>query len=145
MVNKKQVILLVEDDEEDRTLLEEAAAKAGIRIPFRHFENGEQALEFLFRCRDAVDTSEEPFPLVVFLDLNLPMESGKKALTAIKGDPALRWLPVIVFTTSASRQEISWAYGIGANSIIIKPFSYPSLVNIMEVIKRYWFEIVELP
>jgi CheY-like chemotaxis protein len=145
MVNKKHMILLVEDDEEDRTLLEDAAVKAGVRVPFRHFDNGEPALEYLFRCRDSVDKGEEQFPLVVFLDLNLPMESGKKALTAIKGDPSLRWLPVIVFTTSATRQEISWAYGVGANSIIIKPFSYPTLVNIMEVIRRYWFEIVELP
>ena len=82
---------------------------------------------------------------MIFLDLNLPMESGKNALETIKGDPFLKKNPVIVFSTSASRHEISWAYSTGANSIIIKPFSYNTLIDIMEAIKRYWFEIVELP
>ena len=142
---KKQVILLVEDDADDRAMIQEAARQAGISVPFLPLENGGQALDFLYRRKAFASLHEELQPLIIFLDLNLPMESGKQALETIKTDPYLRKNPVIVFTTSASRQEISWAYGIGANSIIIKPFSFNALVTIMDVIKRYWFEIVELP
>lgn len=144
-VKKKQVIVLVEDDEEDRHMLEEAARQAGIILPFCMFDNGERLLDFLYHRKEFANPEEEVKPMVVFLDLNLPRESGKNALTTMKTDPALKKNPVIVFTTSASKKEISWAYGMGANSIIIKPFSYNSLIDIMVAIKHYWFEIVELP
>jgi CheY-like chemotaxis protein len=141
----QRVILLVEDDEEDRALIQEAARQAGVTVPFFCLGNGEQALDFLYHRNDFEARGEEYVPLIIFLDLNLPMESGKTALSAIKGDPELRSLPVIVFTTSASRQEITWAYATGANSIILKPFSYPELITILDIIRQYWFEIVELP
>ena len=116
-----------------------------MRIPLCLLENGERLLDFLYFRKEFASLRGEIQPLMILLDLNLPMESGKKALATIKSDPSLKKIPVIVLTTSASRQEISWAYGTGANSIIIKPFSYNSLIDIMEALKRYWFEIVELP
>jgi CheY-like chemotaxis protein len=141
----KQTIFLVEDDAEDRRIVEDASRQAGITIPIRWFENGEKLLDALNAVNPASSRGDPVLPLLTFLDLNMPMESGKKALTVMKNDARLRKIPVIVFTTSASRQEIAWAYASGANSIILKPFSYKEMVNIMEAVRKYWFEVVELP
>jgi CheY-like chemotaxis protein len=139
----KQGIFLVEDDAEDRRIVEDACRQAGMGIPLRSFENGDLVLDALKTRESTAGTSV--LPLLIFLDLNLPFESGKKALIAIKSDPLLRKIPILVFTTAASRQEITWAYSVGANSIIIKPFSYKEMIDIMGAIKKYWFETVELP
>ena len=48
-------------------------------------------------------------------------------------------------TTSSSEDHITYTYGLGANSFIIKPVTFASLVEVMRTIEKYWLEIVELP
>ena len=67
------------------------------------------------------------------------------ALREIKADPALRKIPVVVLTTSKADTDIGRIYELGANSFISKPVSFESLVDVMKILGRYWFEIVELP
>jgi CheY-like chemotaxis protein len=142
--NNHNVILLVEDDREDRQMIEEAAREAGITLPIQCLENGEQLVELLFPSPPHPDQVSLQ-PRIIFLDLNLPLGGGKKALTLLKKSEQYRRIPVVVFTTSAVKEEIAWAYATGANSLILKPFSYLELVEIMRLIKTYWFETVELP
>ncbi len=139
------IILLAEDDEEDRMMLEDASREAGISIPIRCVENGEELLDFLHQRKDYADAKANPKPLLILLDLNMPKLDGRQALDKIKNEELLRKIPTIVFTTSNAREEIRRAYASGASSFIIKPFSFNSLVDMMKIIKQYWLETVELP
>jgi len=70
---------------------------------------------------------------------------GREALREIKGDPALRHLPIVVLTTSSAEEDIVRSYDLGVNSFLKKPVSFAGLVDALRVLGRYWFEIVELP
>jgi CheY-like chemotaxis protein len=143
---KEQFILLIaEDDEEDRSMLEEASREAGITLPIHCVENGEELFDFLNRRNKFTDIEEILKPLLILLDLNMPKLDGRQALEELKKEDRFREIPVIVFTTSNTRNEISRAYQSGASSFIIKPFSFKTLVDMMKVIKHYWLETVELP
>jgi CheY-like chemotaxis protein len=141
----KRSIIVVEDDAEDRQMIEEAAREAGISIPLVCLKNGDLLLDLLFPAGGGVPPDAYSLPLLIFLDLNLPLAGGRKVLEKIKSDPQYKKIPVVVFTTSAVKEEIAWAYATGANSFILKPFSYNELIEIMRLIKQYWFETVELP
>ncbi len=141
-VKKRQVIVHVEDDKDDRQLIAEAAAEAGIGIPLHGLEDSDGLTALLFPADPESVTVQ---PVLIILDLNLPMSGGRKSLEMLKKSEVYKRTPVLVFTTSAVKEEIGWAYTTGANSLILKPFSYNALVDIMRLIKSYWLETVELP
>ncbi len=140
--NARQVILLVEDDPDDRQLMAEAAGEAGIALPLRSLEDADQLAALLFPHDHAAVTVQ---PVLILLDLNLPGGGGRSTLERLKQSEEYKRTPVLVFTTSAVKEEIAWAYSMGANSLMIKPFSFHELVDILRVVKAYWFETVELP
>ncbi len=142
---QEYILLIAEDDEEDRLILEEASREAGITLPIHCVENGEELFDFLERRNKFSDRPETIKPLLILLDLNMPKLDGRQALEALKKEDHYKEIPVIVFTTSNTRNEISRAYQSGASSFIIKPFSFRTLVDMMKVIKHYWLETVELP
>ena len=75
----------------------------------------------------------------------MPRKDGREALREIKADPHLRSIPVVVLTTSQAEEDIVRTYDLGVNSYISKPVTFEGLVEVMRVLGRYWFEIVELP
>jgi CheY-like chemotaxis protein len=75
----------------------------------------------------------------------MPKMDGREALKAIKGDPSLRKIPVVVLTTSKTEEDIVRSYDLGANSFITKPVTFEGFVQVMKELGQYWFELVELP
>jgi two-component system, response regulator len=75
----------------------------------------------------------------------MPKMDGREALKVIKGDETLRDIPVVVLSTSGFDQDIVRSYQLGVNSFITKPVTFSGLVEAMNVLGRYWLEIVELP
>jgi CheY-like chemotaxis protein len=126
-------------------ILKEALRDAGIILPIQCVENGEELLDFLFRRNNYAGVLSTIKPMLILLDLNMPKLDGRQALEELKKEMRFREIPVIVFTTSNTREEINRAYLSGASSFIIKPFSFKSLVDMMKIIKHYWLETVELP
>ena len=84
-------------------------------------------------------------PDIVLLDLNLPRKSGRDVLEEIKGDPALRNIPIVVLTTSRAEQDVLSAYEHHANCYITKPVGLEQFVDIVRSISQFWLSIVELP
>lgn len=112
----------------------------------RFVEDGEQLLDYLFqRGAYAGEVGLAPRPGLILLDLNMPKLDGREALKVIKEDPALRDIPVVVLTTSRLDEDIARSYKLGVNSFITKPVTFSGLVEAMNVLGRYWLEIVELP
>jgi CheY-like chemotaxis protein len=79
------------------------------------------------------------------LDLNMPRKDGREALQEIKADKQLCQIPIVVLTTSKAEEDICRTYDLGVNSFITKPVSFEGLVNVMNGLAQYWFEIVRLP
>ncbi|MBD3181428.1 response regulator [Candidatus Poribacteria bacterium] len=142
---KPITILYAEDDPEDRMLVEDALEESRLANDLHFAENGEELMDYLHRDGGYLHLKGEPLPGLILLDLNMPKKDGREALKEIKDDPALRRIPVIVLTTSKAEEDILRTYDLGISSFIIKPVTFESLVDVVKILGKYWFEIVELP
>ena len=143
MIPSRVDILLVEDNPDHAKLIAEALADNSSRIERLHaVHDGEEALAFL---RRQGEYSGAPRPQLVLLDLNLPKMDGREVLAEIKGDDDLRSIPVVVLTTSQSREDILQCYGLKANSYVMKPIGFDELVKFAKHIHSFWLETALLP
>jgi CheY-like chemotaxis protein len=139
-------ILICDDDEDDRMLTQQALEDAHISNDLRFVEDGEQLLDYLYqRGEFSGETGAAPRPGLILLDLNMPKMDGRDALKVMKGDPTLVDIPVVVLSTSSLDEDVIRSYRLGVNSFITKPVTFSGLVEAMNVLGRYWLEIVELP
>lgn len=139
-------LLICDDDEDDRFLTQQALEDAHVANDLRFVEDGEDLLDYLHqRGAYAGETGAAPRPGLILLDLNMPNMDGREALKIIKADSTLRDIPVVVLTTSGLDEDIIKSYRLGVNSFITKPVTFSGLVEAMNVLGRYWLEIVELP
>ena len=138
-------ILIADDDEDDRLLARDALRQAPVPAVLRCVEDGGELLEYLRRERRYAPPADAPAPSLVLLDLNMPRMNGLEALREIRGDPALRHVPVVVMTTSERREDVQRSYELGANSFITKPVTFSGLVEVMRSLGGYWGGTVSLP
>lgn len=138
-------ILIADDDAEDRMLIRDALMESRLKNKLQFVEDGEELMNFLFNKGKFEDKKKYPLPGLILLDLNMPRKDGREALKEIKSDPTLRKIPVVVLTTSKAEEDILRTYDLGVSSFITKPVHFNSLVDIMQTLNKYWFEIVELP
>ncbi len=116
-------ILLVEDDPGHARLVEKNLRRANIMNDIVIFPNGQEAIDYLFEPRnhDLLHTTE---PLIILLDLNMPVMDGYQVLWRIKGDERTKHIPVIILTTTFDKREITRCYELGCNIYITKPVDY---------------------
>ena len=114
-------ILYADDDEDDRMLVHDALREARLINDLRFVEDGEQLLDYLHHRGRYTDATAAPRPGLILLDLNMPRMDGREALAAIKSDPMLRRIPVVVLTTSKAEEDVLRTYDLGVNSFITKP------------------------
>ena len=147
MINiaKPIMILIAEDDAEDRMLVRDAMIESRLANDIRFVEDGEELLDYLHNRGKYSDKNAHPTPGLILLDLNMPKMDGREALREIKKDPVLRVIPIIILTTSQAEEDILRSYDLGVSSFITKPVTFVALVDIMQTLGKYWFEIVELP
>ena len=138
-------ILMADDDLDDRMLTKDAMEEARLANCLQFVENGEELIDYLHHRGQYADRSEFPRPGLILLDLNMPKKDGREALMEIKADPELRGIPVVVLTTSQAEEDIFRTYDLGANSFITKPVTFESMVELVTLLEKYWFGIVELP
>lgn len=141
----RSVLLVVEDDQDDQLLLVDALRAAGQAPTLKFVQDGQELLDYLRREGEHADPTRSPWPSLILLDLRMPRLDGPAALEAIKADPRLRRLPVVVMTTSWSERDIARCYDAGASSFVLKPVTFQKLVEVMGRLCRYWFGTVELP
>jgi CheY-like chemotaxis protein len=142
---KPIVLLMAEDDADDRLLVKEALEESRVLNVLHFVEDGEELLDYLRRQGRYADPESSPRPGLILLDLNMPRMDGREALRAIKADPELRRIPIVVMTTSKAEEDIFRSYDLGASSYITKPVTFDRLVELMKTLGHYWIEFVELP
>jgi CheY-like chemotaxis protein len=139
------ILLMADDDADDRLMTQEALEESHLSNGLHFVEDGEQLMNYLHRRGRFSDPDLAPRPGLILLDLNMPKKDGREALREIKSDPELRRIPIVVLTTSRAEEDIYRTYDLGVNSFITKPVTFDGLVEVMQTLKQYWFEIVELP
>ncbi len=138
-------ILLAEDDDDDYFLTCQALEEARLANEVHRVKDGEELLDYLRHRGRFAEPQRSPVPSLILLDLNMPRKDGREALREIKSSPDLRHFPVVVLTTSRSEEDIIRSYQCGVNSFISKPVTFAGLVQAVQVLGKYWFELVELP
>jgi CheY-like chemotaxis protein len=138
-------ILMADDDADDRRLTQEALEEGRLINEVRFVENGEELMDYLHKRGKFAPPVETPRPGLILLDLNMPRKDGRAVLKEVKSDPDLRQIPVVVLTTSKADEDIYKSYDLGVNSYIVKPVTFEALVDILQTLEKYWFQIVELP
>ena len=143
---RQMPILVAEDDADDRSLLQRALQAAKVPNPISYVKDGQELLDFLGSCApEGEGRATHSSPALILLDLNMPRMNGKEALKLMRQDKRFERIPVLVLTTSRSREDILQSYSLGANSFMTKPLSYGEFVGMAELIRLYWLEKVELP
>jgi CheY-like chemotaxis protein len=139
------IILLVEDDAGDQEITRRSLAKAKLKNDLFIVEDGEQALDYLFRRGAYTDPAVSPRPDLVLLDLNLPKVDGRQVLEEIRKTPELKRLVVVIMTTSQQEADIVRSYELGVNSYVTKPMDFDQFSKVIQDIGHYWFQVVVLP
>src|SRR5262245_2699287 len=145
MTTRAEPILLVEDSPEDYEVTVRAFRKANLVNPVFRCQDGEEALDFLYRRGRYAAPARSPRPGLILLDLNLPGTDGRQVLAQVKADAQLRSIPVVVLTTFADERDIEGCYRAGANSYVQKPVSLDAFLRSVQLLKNYWFEVAILP
>ncbi len=134
-------ILLVEDNPGDVVLMREALREAEVHNTLHVAPDGREALAFL---RREGAYAAAPRPDLILLDLNLPRLNGHEVLAAIKDDPTLRRIPVVMLTTSDAPSDVRAAYDHHVNSYITKPVDLEQFFAVVKGLDGYWLSLVRL-
>lgn len=131
-------ILIVEDNPDDELLLLRALKKNNIANPIVVARDGVEALDYLlgrgqFEGRNPTDT-----PSLILLDLKLPKVDGFEVLRTIRGDRRLRYIPVVILTSSNQDRDVIDGYDLGANSYVRKPVDFEEFVDATGKLGLYW-------
>jgi CheY-like chemotaxis protein len=135
MTVNSHTILLVEDDHNDVLLIKRAFDKVKIANPIIVVNDGEEAITYLAGREPYV---ERALPMLVLLDLKLPRKSGHEVLEWLRQQQTLKRLPVVVLTASSESSDVNRAYDLGANSYLVKPVTFDSLVEMVKTLNLYW-------
>jgi CheY-like chemotaxis protein len=139
------VILLVEDDPAHVEIVRRNFEVSRIANRLMHVPDGQAAMDYLHRRGEFADPERSPRPGLILLDLRLPKVDGTEVLKAIKSDPGLGSIPVVVLTTSAAETDMIKAYECHANSYLVKPVDFPQFVDLIQSLGYYWLVWNELP
>jgi CheY-like chemotaxis protein len=123
-------ILLIEDDQIEIMKLHRTVSKLQLTHKITEAKNGEAALEYL--------RSNNVLPDIILLDLNMPRMSGIEFLSILKADENLKYLPIVILTTSENRVDLLQCYKIGIAGYVIKPLKYEDYESKLHRVLNYW-------
>jgi two-component system, chemotaxis family, response regulator Rcp1 len=135
-------VLLVEDNDGDVEMTGQALRDSEPACAISVANNGVEALEFLSKQGNF---SEAPTPNLILLDLNMPRMDGKKFLDCVKSDPKLKAIPVVMFTSSQSENDIRDCYERYASCYVVKPFDGNEFVETVRQVVKFWRDLGRLP
>ena len=109
-----------------------------------HVRDGAEALDYLYRRGEFADRSDGQ-PALMLLDLKLPKVDGLEVLRQIKGDAALKMIPVVMMTSSREEQDLLRSYELGVNAYVVKPMKFQDFVEAVKQVGAFWAVINEVP
>lgn len=139
--------LLVEDDPKDISMLEFEFHRVPAHIRMVAVQDGCEAMEYLQSTGKFANLTNHPHPDVILLDLKMPRMDGFEFLEWLrtKAPMQLRFIPVVVMSSSSLREDVDRAYSLGANSYLVKPVQWTLFQQRIQALGIYWAEHVERP
>jgi len=143
-MNEQQSILLVDDSENDISLLRISFDAAELKNPLHEVHNGDEAVAYLQGESPFSDRHKFPLPVLMLLDLNMPMRNGFEVLEWLRVQPGLKRLSVVILTASLREEDVDRAFDLGANAFLVKPSSIEALTAIGRCL-RDWIGCTHFP
>jgi len=144
MVVKLRRILLVEDNPNDAELTLEALAEHNLANDVVQVKDGAEALDYLFHRGKYADCQDGDLA-VILLDLKLPKVDGLEVLRVIKSDKKLKFIPVVVLTSSREEQDLIESYRLGVNAYVVKPVNFYEFMGAVRELGAFWAIVNEPP
>ena len=143
-MNDLKTILLVEDNPKDVELILEAISGHNLANRVTVVKDGVEAMEYL-RLEGKYRLREKRNPAVILLDVKMPRMDGIEVLQTIRKDPALKFLPVVMLTSSREEIDLKRSYELGANAYVVKPVDFKDFMEAVKQLGIFWALINELP
>ncbi len=137
-------ILVVDDSPRDVELVLDALEQKKLANEVAVARDGAEALDYLYR-RGAFANRDPGHPVVILLDLKMPKMDGLEVLKTIRGDTALKYIPVVVMTSSREEQDVVRSYELGTNAYVVKPVDFSSFIDAVTNLGVFWAVINEPP
>src|SRR6266540_2569351 len=138
MIGEPRLVMLIEDNIDHAYLVVRTLEDHLLTNNVRHFQDGQSALDYLFRRGEFSEATETQRPHIILLDLRLPRLDGIEVLKTIKQDAELKSIPVVVLTTSETEKDVERAYHNHANSYLVKPMGFDDFKKLMDDLGFYW-------
>lgn len=142
-MHKEVIILIAEDDEGHAGLIRKNLSRAGIANEIKHFKDGQEIIDFLFR-NGSGDHRESGLPYILLLDIRMPKLDGIEVLKQIKSHPELKKMPVVMITTTDDPREVERCHELGCNNYLTKPIEYEAFVNAIRQLGLF-LSVVQVP
>ena len=137
-MNEYGHILVAEDDPTDAYFFERAFKRAGTPVTLHFVRDGQEAVDYLQGEGQFTDRARHPLPQLVLLDLKMPRLDGFDVLEWVRKQPGLSGVLIVIFSSSDEPKDMNRAYGLGANSYLVKPHSMGELTALVGQFKKYW-------
>lgn len=137
-------IVLAEDNVHDVELTLGALRENHIANEIVVVRDGAQALDYLYRRNGFAERADD-LPGLILLDLKMPKVDGIEVLRQIKGDPALKSIPVVMLTSSREEQDLIRSYELGVNAYVVKPVAFHVFIDAVKALGGFWAVINEPP
>lgn len=133
---RRLCLLLIDDNPADCMLAEEAFELYSEKVSVKVIQDGQSALNWL-----QAQAAANSLPDVVLLDINMPGMNGFEVLAALRGDAALRHLPVVMLTTSTRQDDVDRAYELVASSYLVKNADFQGFLDQIDSLVRFWTRV----
>lgn len=121
----KYNILWADDDPDDLMMMREVMQSLTADCEITEMENGRKVMHYLQAAK-----LHNNFPCLIVLDMNMPVMSGRETLAAIKADPVLSTIPLVVFTTSSSELDRVFCRRYGVE-MLTKPLTFSGMRQVV--------------
>ena len=138
-------VLLADPDATAREMVRDALLEGTGPCDLRSVADATELAEYLHRRGAFEDAVISPRPALILIDAELPGQAGLEAVRALKSNPALRRIPVVLIVRRADPELAEAAYDAGVNTLIQKPVTFLGLVKLMKVFTAYWLDAASLP
>jgi len=120
-------VILADDDKDDQEIFTDALKETKIPADLTTVDTGQELL-------DTLKDPSEPNPDIIFLDINMPVKSGKEVLAEIKTDEELKEIPTVMLSTSENVKDVEESFNAGANLYVRKPYSFKNFILLLKKI-----------
>ena len=127
-------VLSADDSEDDRYLLQYATRKTTDVFVLQVVEDGQQAIDYLGGVDIYADRQKFPLPILLLLDIKMPVKNGFEVLEWLRQQQRLKTLPVAILSSSYDRADVKRAYDLAANWYLMKPVDYDDVVRMMQLV-----------